>query len=183
MGREEQGLAVSRQRYQVTPRTLCFVRYADPEQRADEVLLLKGAPSKRIWANRYNGLGGHVERGEDVLTAALREAREEAGMAPRNVRLAAVVHVDGGDPLFGVLFFVFTGWADDKTVAASAEGTLEWHPLADLPLADMTPDLPILLPLIVALPADAPPLFLSYSYDAADRLVIRQSGSAAPLTA
>ena len=176
MGREDQGLSVSRQRYQVTPRTLCFIR------NEDDVLLLKGAPHKRIWANRYNGLGGHVERGEDLMAAALREVREEAGIAPYNMRLAAVVHVDGGDPLFGVLFFVLTGRADDRTVRESPEGALEWHPLAQLPVAQMAPDLPVILPRVMALPEGAPPLFLSYSYDEQDQLVIRQWGEAAPLT-
>ena len=176
MGREEQGLAVSRLRYQVTPRTLCFARHGE------DVLLLKGAPHKRIWANRYNGLGGHVEAGEDILSATLREAREESGLILRDPRLAAVVHVDGGDPNLGVLFFVFTAWADDKTVRESPEGTLEWHPLTRLPAADMAPDLPVILPRIMALPPGAEPLFLAYSYDEADRLVIRRAGEAAPLT-
>lgn len=176
MGREDQGLSVSRQRYQVTPRTLCFLRHGD------DVLLLKGAPHKRIWANRYNGLGGHIERGEDVMAAALREAREEAGLLPRELTLAAVVHVDGGDPLLGVLFFVFTGRVEETTVRESAEGTLEWHPLANLPAAQMAPDLPVILPRLLSLPPAAPPLFLSYSYDESDRLVIRQWGQDAPLT-
>lgn len=176
MGRADQGLSVSRQRYQVTPRTLCFLRHGD------DVLLLKGASHKRIWANRYNGLGGHVERGEDLMAAALREVVEEAGLTPRDLRLVAVVHVDGGDPLFGVLFFVFTGLADDKTVVESPEGTLEWHPLAHLPAAQMAPDLPVILPRIMALPPAAPPLFLSYAYDEQDQLVIRMWGEDAPLS-
>lgn len=176
MGREEQGLAASRPRYQVTPRTLCFIRCGD------DVLLLKGAPHKRIWANRYNGLGGHVERGEDVLAAVLREVREEAGVEPRDVRLAAVVHVDAGDPGFGVLFFIFTGRADDGTVTESSEGTLEWHPLSALPVAQMAPDLPVVLPRVMALSPCDPPLYLSYSYDDQDRLVIRIWGEDAPLS-
>ena len=177
MGRADQGLSVSRQRYQVTPRTLCFLRHGD------DVLLLKGASHKRIWANRYNGLGGHVERGEDLMAAALREVAEESGRTPRDLHLAAIVHVDGGDPLLGVLFFVFTGLADSREVRESPEGTLEWHPLADLPVAQMAPDLPVILPRILALPPAAPPLFFSYSYDEQDRLVIRMWGEDAPLSA
>ena len=48
-------------RYHVIPRTLIFVTSRNPLTGAGEVLLLKGAPDKRLWANRYNGLGGHVE--------------------------------------------------------------------------------------------------------------------------
>ena len=46
----------------------------EPVTGEPEVLLLRGAADKRLWANRYNGLGGHVEAGEDVLSAAKREA-------------------------------------------------------------------------------------------------------------
>jgi 8-oxo-dGTP diphosphatase len=48
----------------IIPRVAVFLR------RNDSYLLLKGAPTKRLWANKYNGLGGHIERGEDVLSAA-----------------------------------------------------------------------------------------------------------------
>jgi 8-oxo-dGTP diphosphatase len=176
MGREDQGLVVSRQRYTVTPRTLIFARHGN------DVLLLKGAAHKRIWANRYNGLGGHIERGEDIMAAALREVREEAGLQPHNARIAAIVHVDGGDPLLGVLFFVFTATVEDRAVRESPEGTLEWHSLDQLPVAQMAPDLLVILPRVMALPPGAPPLYLFYFYDDKDRLVIRQWGEAAPLT-
>ena len=167
MGQDEQGVAASRHRYQVVPRTLCFVRHGD------EVLLLKGAPHKRIWANRYNGLGGHVEPGEDLLHSVVREVHEEAGLAVHDVQLAAVVHADAGDPRIGILFFVFTAWARTRDVIESPEGTLEWVPSSALPVEGMAPDLPVILPRILALPAGAPPLFLAYHYDADDQLVIR----------
>jgi len=67
----EQG--VTNDRYMVIPRTAIFPR------RGDAYLLIKGAPNKRLWANKYNGLGGHVERGEDILSAAGRELLEETG--------------------------------------------------------------------------------------------------------
>jgi len=58
---------ITNDRYTIIPRTAIFLR------RGDLVLLLKGAPTKRLWANKHNGLGGHLESGEDVLSAAKRE--------------------------------------------------------------------------------------------------------------
>ena len=167
MGREDQGVAVSRHRYQVIPRTLCFVTHGD------EVLLLLGAAKKQLWAGRYNGLGGHVEPGEDIYTSARREVREEAGLEARDVRLRGVVHADAGDPAAGILFFVFTAVADEKRVVPSEEGALEWRPVNALPVDRMVEDLPVLLPKVLAMGPDDPPLFAAYSYDEGDRLVIR----------
>lgn len=49
---------MDRLRFVAYPRTLCFV------QNGDALLLLKGAAHKRLYANRLNGVGGHVERDE-----------------------------------------------------------------------------------------------------------------------
>lgn len=65
---------ISEHRYTLIPRTLVFLT------RSASVLLLEGAPDKRLWANQYNGVGGHVERGKDVLNAAHRELLEETGL-------------------------------------------------------------------------------------------------------
>ena len=167
MGREDQGVAMSRHRYQVIPRTLCFITHGN------EVLLLLGGAKKRLWAGRYNGLGGHVEPGEDIYASASREVREESGLNVREMRLRGVVHADASDPTAGILFFVFTAVADDKRVVASEEGALEWWPINALPIDSLVEDLPVLLPRILAMgPAD-PPLFVAYIYDDRDRLVIR----------
>ena len=52
MPKSDQG--VRNDRYKIIPRTLIFVT------RGEQVLLLKGAEHKRLWANQYNGIGGHV---------------------------------------------------------------------------------------------------------------------------
>jgi 8-oxo-dGTP diphosphatase len=165
MGQKDQGVPASAGRYQVVPRTLCFVTHGD------DVLLLKGAPDKRLWANQYNGVGGHVERDEDVYAAALREICEETGWSAGDLRalqLRGLVNVS-----VGVMLFVFTAQARRKQVGASVEGTLEWIPRHRLQDYALVQDLPILLSRILSSPGDAPPFFAHYSYDENDQLVIR----------
>jgi 8-oxo-dGTP diphosphatase len=170
MGRESQGVTQSHGRYQVLPRVLCFVMHGE------EVLLLRGGPHKRLWAGLYNGVGGHVEAGEDIRAAVLREVKEETGLDVGDVRLRGVIHVDVDDPIRGVLFFVFTATAPSKQVVPTHDGSLEWISAHNLPLAEMVEDLPVILPMVLAMgPAD-PPFFAAYSYDADSRLVITFSG-------
>lgn len=46
-----------------------------------EILLQKRAANKRTWPNRYDiSAAGHIDLGEDPLTAALRETVEEIGL-------------------------------------------------------------------------------------------------------
>lgn len=167
MGKADQGVAQSRNRYQVVPRTLCFVT------NGNDVLLLLGGPHKRIWAGRYNGVGGHVEAGEDLYTAAAREIEEETGLQVRDLRLRGIVHADAGDPQVGILFFVFTAVSDQRETAPCLDGTLEWWPTDALPAEKMAEDLPVLLPKVLAMGPTDPPFFAAYSYNTADQLVIR----------
>lgn len=167
MGHEDQGVAVSRHRYQVIPRTLCFITHGE------DVLLLLGGPNKRLWAGRYNGLGGHVEPGEDIYTAVCREVREEADLEVHDLRLRGVVHADAGDPATGILFFVFSAVADSRSVRSSEEGALEWWPVTALPTDHLVEDVPVLLPKILAMGIADPPLFAAYKYDDMDRLMMQ----------
>jgi 8-oxo-dGTP diphosphatase len=151
-------------RYQVIPRVLCFVT------EADDVLLLKGAPDKRLWAGLYNGLGGHVEAGESVYAAARREIMEEAGLAVTSLRLCAVVMIEGQSSPAGIGMFVFTAQAANRQVRASAEGALYWVPVSQIGGLETVEDLPRLVPLVLGLPPGAPPLGGHYSNTAGGEL-------------
>jgi len=78
---------VEERQYALIPRALIFVRCGR------EVLLLRGHSRKARWAGKLNGLGGHVEPGEDILAAAQWEAWEEAGLCLKEQDLRALVHV------------------------------------------------------------------------------------------
>lgn len=155
-------------RYQVVPRTLIFLTHAG------KVLLIKGAPTKRLWAGLYNGIGGHVERGEDVYSAAQRELVEETGLDCPSLRLCGTVMVDV-EPGVGVCIFIFRGELPGKVGPAdelreSLEGKLEWilfSQAAQLPLVE---DLYILLPRLLALRPGDPPFSARSTYDEHGRL-------------
>ena len=166
MPSQDQGLAQSKDRYHLIPRVLCFVTMGD------EVLLLKGAPHKKIWAGKYNGLGGHVERGETVYAAAGREIEEESGVPIANLCLRGVVTIDTGEAAAGIGLFVFTADALSRVTHASREGALAWVRAADLPTLNVVEDLPTLLPLVLGLPPHTPPFSAHYHYANNQRLVI-----------
>ena len=151
MNASEQGTrAPDRQRYLAVPRTLVFLTSTNPVTGADEVVLLKGAPHKRLWADKYNGLGGHIEAGEDIQTAAVREVWEEAGIAADHLTLRGVVNLDTGSDEHGqrpgVLLFVFTGVTADRALWASAEGVPEWVAVDTFQALPLVDDLYELLP-------------------------------------
>ncbi len=168
MPRSDQGIDVSlqRQRYSVIPRTLVFIT------RGQHVLLLRGSPQKRIWANKYNGIGGHIERDEDIYSAALREVREETGLDVEGLRLVGLINVDGDQPA-GIMLFVFTAQSRSGDPIPSEEGALEWIARDQFAQIDLVEDLPTILPRVLDLPPNAPPFFAHYHYDEQDKLTMR----------
>lgn len=88
---------------------------------------------------KYNGLGGKVERGEDVAEAMRREIREEAGIEVTSMQLRGTVSWPGfnGRDVFGFVFLV-TGY-DGEPFEVNEEGDLAWHDVAaimELPMWD-----------------------------------------------
>jgi 8-oxo-dGTP diphosphatase len=165
MHANEQGVREpERRRYQAIPRTLIVVTSTNPATGVQEVLLIKGAATKRLWPSRYNGLGGHVEAHEDLLSAARRELVEETGLTPATLTLRGVVNIDTGadeqGPRPGVLMFVFVAQTEERTVHATAEGQPEWLPVDKLDEFPLVDDLYQLIPRALA---GGAPFFGHYS--------------------
>lgn len=76
----------------------------------------------------YNGLGGKLEPGEDVVTGLRREIHEEAGIDCTGVELAGTISWPGfgrdGENWFGFLFRI-TSWTGTPH-SANDEGSLHW---------------------------------------------------------
>jgi 8-oxo-dGTP diphosphatase len=88
---------------------------------------------------KYNGLGGKLDPGEDVVACLRREVREESGLECAALSLRGTISWPGfgkkGEDWFGFIFRIdrFRG----EPLAGNAEGTLEWvevERILELPL-------------------------------------------------
>ena len=152
-------------RYAVIPRTISFI------VRQSEILLIKLPKDHPGWAGRYNGVGGHVEIGEDPLSAARREVLEETGLTVSGQNLVGVVTVDTGHSP-GIGLFVFVGEAIEADLEASSEGIPAWLPLDGLAGFQLVDDLEFLIPQALEAHSESTVFFAVYTYNSQGELQI-----------
>ena len=84
---------------------------------------------------KYSVVAGHVESGESIIVAGIREAKEEAGVdiTPLNFRIVGSMHRKSDDERIDY-FAVVEKWSGElKNCEESKCGGLYWHSIYDLP--------------------------------------------------
>ncbi len=116
--------------------TLGYVLSPDARQ---VLMIHRNARENDHHLGKYNGLGGKLDRDEDVLAGFRREIREEAGIECDEVALRGTLSWPGfgklGEDWLGFIFVVsrFSG----QVLERNPEGTLEWidrDRIMDLPM-------------------------------------------------
>jgi 8-oxo-dGTP diphosphatase len=102
-----------------------------------KILLGLRAPSKKVWPNHWDTIGGRVEAGESLDDALVPEAREEVGVTPTRFRLIAIIRERQpeiyGDALHHV--YAVTGWQGGDPANICDEHTeLKWFSLSEMRL-------------------------------------------------
>ncbi|MEV7227922.1 MULTISPECIES: 8-oxo-dGTP diphosphatase [Polymorphospora] len=111
--------------------TLGYVLSPDRRQ---VLMLRRDARPDDLHYGYYNGLGGKLEPGEDVVAGMRREIHEESGLDCETVELAGTVSWPGfgrsGENWFGFVFRIPSWTGEPKQDCP--EGTLLWTDLADI---------------------------------------------------
>jgi len=106
--------------------TLGYVLSPDREK---TLLVHRTRRSDDAHYGKFNGLGGKLKPGEDVLSCLLREIQEESGIRCEEVELRGTVNWTGfgpnGENWLGFIFLIskFSG----KPFTLNDEGELGWH--------------------------------------------------------
>ncbi len=114
--------------------TLATLGYLFSADRRQVLMIRRDARPDDIHFGYYNGLGGKLEPGEDVITGMRREIREESGLECITIEFAGTVSWPGfgrdGGHWFGFLHRI-TAWTG-TAFTSNDEGTLHWVDVADV---------------------------------------------------
>lgn len=83
----------------------------------------------------YSVVAGHVEFGETVTQAGIREAKEEVGVTihPEDLRINGIMHRKSGDERIDFFAFVDKWKGDITNMEAHKCDELLWSPIDSLP--------------------------------------------------
>lgn len=129
---------------------LATLGYVLSQDRRSVLMIRRDKRPDDLHFGKYNGLGGRLEPGEDIVSGMRREIQEESGLAADGLALRGTISWPGfgkgGEDWFGFVFLV-DSWRGEAH-AGNHEGTLEWVALADVPRLPLRPSDHCFLPLV-----------------------------------
>ena len=100
-----------------------------------KILLGLRAPSKKVWPNHWDTIGGRVEVGESLSEALVREVQEEVGVTPTQFRLIATFKERQPEMYGEALHHVYavTSWQGGDPANICDEHTeLKWFSVSEM---------------------------------------------------
>ncbi len=88
------------------------------------VLIVRRSPFRATWPNRWSFPGGHVESGETLEQALIRELAEEIGVVPKEWARLTTLEYQPRSIMFHM--FVVTGWTGEPTLLGDEHVELRW---------------------------------------------------------
>lgn len=101
--------------------------------------------AKEDWSG-FTFPGGHVEKGESIVDAVVREMKEETGLTIRNPKLCGVKQFPIEDGRYIVFLFCADKFSGE--VISSEEGEMHWVKKEDLTSVNLVEDFNDLLKII-----------------------------------
>lgn len=102
--------------------------------RQETLLIHRNARQDDQHLGKYNGLGGKMKSGEDVVTCMTREIYEESGLRCTEMSLRGTINWTGfgpnGEDWLGFIFLITSFKGNVKK--SNEEGDLAWHPVATI---------------------------------------------------
>jgi len=165
----KQIINASPNRYQLIPRTLVFIK------NNDKYLLIYKNNQSSFGFDKINGVGGHIEKGEEPFESALREIAEETGLNINNLELTALLFIDtNSNP--GIVVFLFKAQYSGGEIIPSIEGELKWMSFPEIEEnTNVVFDVPELIKICEIHTTGDKPLILKYSYNDSGELRIVKS--------
>ena len=110
---------------------LAFILSSDGK---NTLLIHRNKRKEDLHYGKYNGLGGKMEAGEDVISCIKREILEEAGVEATTIQLRGTISWPGfggeGEDWFGFVFLVTEIKGD--VFRTNDEGDLVWKAIKDM---------------------------------------------------
>jgi len=103
-------------------------------------MALLGMKKRGFGQGRWNGFGGKVQSGETIEEAALREIREEADIAVKNMERFGIIdfYFQGNPEIWEV--HIFKGVDIEGYPKESEEMRPQWFRIDEIPFDNMWPD-------------------------------------------